>query len=73
MNNSMIEMPATDGTGIFQDFLSLLKSGRESGLVPAQKNIEANRTLREVADDYAAAGYRVLVPDLFGRQERGVQ
>jgi hypothetical protein len=56
MNNSMIEMPATDGTGIFLDFLSLLKSGRGSGLVRAKKNIEVNCTLREVADDYAAAG-----------------
>lgn len=73
MNARMIEIESRDGQGRFQAYLSLPRSGKGPGLVLAQEIFGVNRTMREVADYYAEEGYVVLVPDLFWRQEPGVQ
>jgi hypothetical protein len=44
-----------------------------AGLVIAQEIFGVNANLRQIADHYAEAGYLVLVPDLFWRQQPGVQ
>src|SRR6266550_3670484 len=49
-------------------------SGRERpGLVLLQEIFGVNRDMRTVADWYAARGFVVACPDLFWRQEPGVQ
>jgi len=73
MQHLPISIQARDGSGRFGAYLALPKSGRGPGLVIAQEIFGVNQTMRDVADDYAEEGYVVLVPDLFWRQEPGVQ
>lgn len=73
MNGQMINVTASDGSGSFQAYLSVPASGKGPGLVLAQEIFGVNQTMRDVADYYAEEGYVVLVPDLFWRQEPGVE
>ena len=73
MQHLPISIQATDGSGSFGAYLAVPKSGTGPGLVIAQEIFGVNKTMRDVADDYAEEGYVVLVPDLFWRQEPGVQ
>lgn len=73
MTHQMIDIAASDASGSFQAYLSLPPSGKGPGLVIAQEIFGVNQTMRDAADAYAAEGYVVLVPDLFWRQEPGVQ
>jgi len=73
MQHLPITIQASDGSGSFGAYLAVPKSGSGPGLVIAQEIFGVNKTMREVADDYAEEGYVVLVPDLFWRQEPGVQ
>jgi carboxymethylenebutenolidase len=68
MTHQMIDIAASDASGSFQAYLSLPPSGKGPGLVMAQEIFGVNQTMRD-----AAEGYVVLVPDLFWRQEAGVQ
>jgi carboxymethylenebutenolidase len=73
MQHLPISIQARDGSGRFGAYLALPKSGSGPGLVIAQEIFGVNKTMRVIADDYAEEGYVVLVPDLFWRQEPGVQ
>ena len=73
MTHQTIDIKAGDGSGSFSGYLALPQSGKGPGLVLAQEIFGVNITMREVADYYAEEGYVVLVPDLFWRQEAGVQ
>jgi carboxymethylenebutenolidase len=68
-----IRIEAADGSGSFGGYLALPRAGSGPGLVLAQEIFGVNSTMREVADYYAEEGYVVLVPDLFWRQEPGVE
>jgi carboxymethylenebutenolidase len=43
------------------------------GIVLIQEIFGVNKVMRDLADGYAALGYSVLCPDLFWRQEPGIQ
>jgi carboxymethylenebutenolidase len=74
MPHSMdITIDAADGSGRFGAYLSLPAAGSGPGLVLAQEIFGVNHTMRELADYYAEEGYAVLVPDLFWRQQPGLQ
>jgi carboxymethylenebutenolidase len=73
MDHIPVNIQAGDGSGRFGAYLALPKSGSGPGLVIAQEIFGVNKTMRDVADAYAEEGYVVLVPDLFWRQEPGVQ
>lgn len=73
MTSRTIEIQSRDGAGHFAGYLAVPASGKGPGLVLAQEIFGVNATMREVADYYAEEGYVVLVPDLFWRQEPGVQ
>lgn len=73
MNSQEIQIDAGDGSGRFAAYLALPASGQGPGLVIAQEIFGVNATMRELADYYAEEGYCVLVPDLFWRQQPGVQ
>ncbi len=45
----------------------------KAGLVLIQEIFGVNQVMRDLAADFAAQGYHVLVPDLFWRQEPGVE
>ena len=68
-----IRIPASDGSGSFDAYLALPPSGQGPGIVLAQEIFGVNATMRAVADHYAEEGYVVLVPDLFWRQQPGIQ
>jgi carboxymethylenebutenolidase len=67
------EMKAADGSGSFGAYLAVPASGSGPGLVIAQEIFGVNANLRAVADAYAEEGYVALVPDLFWRQQPGIE
>ena len=72
-SSQFIEIPAADGSGTFRGYLALPSGGSGPGLVIAQEIFGVNATMREVADAYAEEGYVALVPDLFWRQQPGIE
>lgn len=57
----------------FDGYLALPASGYGPGIVVLQEIFGVNNYMRSVADWYAAHGFVALCPDLFWRQEPGVQ
>ncbi len=59
--------------GSFSAYLASPESGRGPGIVLIQEIFGVNAVMHELADEFAAAGFFALVPDLFWRLEPGVQ
>lgn len=59
--------------GNFSAYLAAPASGKGPAVVVIQEIFGVNANLRAVADSYAAAGYFAIAPDLFWRQEPGIQ
>jgi len=59
--------------GEFSGTLASPASGFGPGIVLIQEIFGVNAVMRTLAEEYAAAGFFVLVPDLFWRLEPGVQ
>src|SRR5262247_4485007 len=57
----------------FDAYLALPASGAGPGVVLLQEIFGVNQVMRSIADWYAQRGFVVICPDLFWRQERGVQ
>src|SRR5499426_2433148 len=57
----------------FDAYLALPASGSGPGVALLQEIFGVNRVMRSIADWYARRGFVVICPDLFWRQERGVQ
>jgi carboxymethylenebutenolidase len=68
----MVTIEASDG-GEFGGYLALPAAGRGAGLVLLQEIFGVNDVMRAAADWYAARGFVVLCPDLFWRQQPGVE
>src|SRR5215831_3093108 len=68
----MTTITSFDG-GEFNAYLALPASGSGPGIVLLQEIFGINQTMRSIADWYARRGFVVICPDLFWRQERGVQ
>jgi carboxymethylenebutenolidase len=68
----MVTITSFDG-GEFDAHLVLPAGGFGPGIVVLQEIFGVNQFLRDVAGWYAAHGFVALVPDLFWRQERGVE
>ena len=69
---SEIQISAKDG-GRFMAYHAAPKSGTGPGLVLIQEIFGVNKVMRDLADIYAVKGYHAVVPDLFWRQEPGIQ
>lgn len=67
----MIRIRAFD-SGEFDAYVALPASGYGPGLVVLQEIFGVNQFMRDVCDWYAAHGFVAICPDLFWRQERGV-
>jgi carboxymethylenebutenolidase len=69
-----VTIRAADG-GSFGAYLATpaATSGRSSGVVLIQEIFGVNKVMRDLADGLARHGYVVLCPDLFWRQEPGIQ
>src|SRR3989441_10630988 len=68
----MLTIKSFDG-GEFDAYLALPASGYGPGIVVLQEIFGVNKYLRDVCDWYAAHGFVAICPDLFWRQEAGVQ
>jgi carboxymethylenebutenolidase len=66
-----VTVRAADG-GSFKAYLATPKSGKGPGIVLIQEIFGVNKVMRDLADGFAAQGYAVLCPDLFWRQEPGI-
>ena len=72
MAGTKIEIAASDGSGSFAAY----RSGPETsdkGIVVIQEIFGVNASIREVADQWGAAGYATVAPDLFWRVEPGME
>jgi carboxymethylenebutenolidase len=67
-----VTIRAADG-GSFSAYLATPKSGKGPGIVLIQEIFGVNKVMRDLADGFAAQGYTVMCPDLFWRQEPGIQ
>jgi len=59
--------------GSFSAYLTVPESGSGPGIVLIQEIFGVNQVMRDLADGYARQGYSCLCPDLFWRQEPGIQ
>ncbi len=66
-----VTLTAEDG-GQFSAYLALPPAGRGPGLVIAQEIFGVNQVMRDLCDGFAAQGYVALCPDLFWRQQPGI-
>lgn len=67
-----ITITAKDG-GTFTGYLAKPSRPKAPGLLLIQEIFGVNKVMRDIADEFAKQGYLVLCPDLFWRQEPGVQ
>jgi carboxymethylenebutenolidase len=68
----MIALTAADGQGL-NAYLAEPQGTPRGGLVLIQEIFGVNSHIRSVADGWAAAGYLVVAPALFDRQEPGIE
>jgi carboxymethylenebutenolidase len=61
------------GDGFFSGYRAPARSGKGPGIVLIQEIFGVNKVMRDTADWLAGEGYTVVCPDLFWRQEPGVQ
>ncbi|HYC03410.1 MAG TPA: dienelactone hydrolase family protein [Azospirillaceae bacterium] len=67
-----VTIQAKDG-GSFYGYLKTPASGSGPGIVVIQEIFGVNKVMRDLVDYYAEHGYVALCPDLFWRQEPGIQ
>lgn len=67
------QLRAADGSGAFAAHLMMPERAPAGAVVLIQEIFGVNRNMREIAASVAAMGFVALVPDLFWRQEPGVQ
>jgi carboxymethylenebutenolidase len=67
-----VTIRAADG-GNFMGYLAAPSVGKGPGVVVIQEIFGVNGVMRAIADGLAAQGYVALCPDLFWRQQPGIQ
>lgn len=72
MKTQNVTIPALSG-GSFSAYLAAPSTQPRAGIVLIQEVLGVNNNMRQTADDFAKAGYLVIVPDLYWRLEPGVQ
>jgi carboxymethylenebutenolidase len=72
MSGTEITIGAADG-GDFMGYLATPESGSGPGVVVIQEIFGVNDVMRSITDSFAEAGYLALCPDIFWRQEPGIQ
>jgi carboxymethylenebutenolidase len=68
----MVKIKSFDG-GEFDAYLALPASGYGPGILVLQEIFGVNKFLRAVSDWYASHGFVAICPDLFWRQDPGVE
>ncbi len=80
MNLPDVRIKATDGSGSFSAFMSfpaIFPDGTADteapGIIVIQEIFGVNKNMRDICARFSQAGYVAICPDLFWRQEPGVQ
>jgi carboxymethylenebutenolidase len=68
-----LTLHATDGSGTFQAYAALPKTGSGPGILVIQEIFGVNPFIRATCDYYASLGYLAVAPDLFWRLQPGIQ
>jgi carboxymethylenebutenolidase len=68
-----IEIAAADGSGRFGAYLAMPKKTPAGAVVMIQEIFGVNGAMRALSDWVAEMGFIAISPDLFWRQEKGVQ
>lgn len=72
MTAGLITIAASDGA-TFDGYLASPEQEPAPGIVLIQEIFGVNQVMRDLADDFAQRGFLVLCPDLFWRQQPGIQ
>jgi len=72
MTASLIQL-SSEGDKAFRAYLAVPDQPSGHAVVILQEIFGINANIRGIADEYAAAGYVTIAPDLFWRQERRVE
>lgn len=72
MTSEEITIKSKDG-GEFMAYVARPESGTGPGLVVIQEIFGVNQVMREITDAFAADGFVAVCPDIFWRQEPGIQ
>lgn len=67
-----VTIRSADG-GSFSGYLATPASGKGPGILVIQEIFGVNKVMRDLTDGFAAQGYTALCPDLFWRQQPGIQ
>ena len=67
-----ITIRANDGSGEFTAYCAMPASGSGPGVLCIQEIFGVNHAMRDIAEYWASQGYVAVAPDLFWRQEPGV-
>ena len=67
-----ITVQAGDGAG-FMAYVAEPATGSGAGILVIQEIFGVNAVMRGICDDIAGQGYLAVCPDLFWRQEPGIQ
>jgi carboxymethylenebutenolidase len=70
---TMMRIETIDGSGSFQAYVAEPKGAPRAAIVVIQEIFGVNPGIRKKCDDWAAAGYLAIAPDLFWRLEPGVE
>lgn len=67
-----ITISSFDGKS-FGGYCAMPASGSGPGMIVIQEIFGVNANMRKICDDFAAKGYIAICPDLFWRQQAGIQ
>ena len=68
-----ISVYAGDGSGSFKAYVAEAEGGSGSAVVAIQEIFGVNDGMRQICDALAAQGHTAICPDLFWRQEPGIE
>jgi carboxymethylenebutenolidase len=69
---STLQIKASDGSGSFSAYAAIPKAEKSPAVIVIQEIFGVNKNLRDICDGLAAQGYLAVCPDLFWRQEPGI-
>lgn len=73
MSGEWIDIGANDGSGTFKAYITKPATGHGPAIIALQEIFGVNEGMREICDNLSAAGYVAICPDLFWRQEPGIE
>jgi carboxymethylenebutenolidase len=71
--NGYIDIKATDGAGSFRAFVARPKTTPAPVVIVIQEIFGVNKVMQDICTNLATLGYLAICPDLFWRQEPGIQ